>query len=537
MKKAAIYTRKSKFTQSGESIETQINLCRDYAKDILGIKEFVIYEDEGFSGGNTKRPNFQRMLEDCRYGLFDAIICYRLDRVSRNIADFSKLIRELEYLNIKFVSIKEQFDTSTPMGRAMMNIAAVFAQLERETIAERVRDNMLELAKSGRWLGGVAPTGFESKAEILQDINGVKRRIYRLSPVYKELETVKLIYTKFLELKSLLRLVKYLSSIGIKSKNNRNYDVSSLKIILSNPVYAVGDGLLYEYFRENNAILADDKSQYSGKRGVISYNKYNESKGGKRVLRAHSDWIIALGNHPGIIPSRDWIEAQNLLSKDRKNPSRRGSSKYALLTSILYCSKCGSPMGITSKYSDGMVSSYYYKCTKKAKTRGGECSCPNLNGAQADEIILNQIKSIKVDEASAINLLYHNPLWIKDFYNDFNGKIVTWKKQINKYTKSIDNLIVLLSENEDLQSSRYIVKEIEELHFKKKNLEDKINKLTLESTIHSDYKDWGKWLQEVNDNMNSLDIEFKKRLVSGLINKILWDGETLEVYYQDGPTN
>ncbi|MDO7204481.1 recombinase family protein [Paraclostridium bifermentans] len=90
-------------------------------------------------------------------------MCYRLDRVLRNIADFSSLIEDLQKYNISFVSIREQFDTSTPMGRAMMFIASVFAQLERETIAERVRDNMLELAKSGRWLGGTAPLGFNQK--------------------------------------------------------------------------------------------------------------------------------------------------------------------------------------------------------------------------------------------------------------------------------------------------------------------------------------------------------------------------------------
>ncbi|WP_373845456.1 recombinase family protein, partial [Clostridium sp.] len=142
--KAAIYSRKSKFTSKGESIGNQIEMCKEYCtKNFDGKIEFIIYEDEGFSGGNIDRPQFQKMILDAKGGKFDSLVCYRLDRISRNVADFSATLELLEQHNISFVSIKEQFDTSTPMGKAMVYIASVFAQLERETIAERVRDNML----------------------------------------------------------------------------------------------------------------------------------------------------------------------------------------------------------------------------------------------------------------------------------------------------------------------------------------------------------------------------------------------------------
>ena len=112
----------------------------------------LVYEDEGFSGGTLERPQFKKMMEDSRSMEFAAIVVYRLDRISRNIGDFAKLIEDLGERKIGFISIKEQFDTTSPMGRAMMYIASVFSQLERETIAERIRDNMHELAKTGRWL-------------------------------------------------------------------------------------------------------------------------------------------------------------------------------------------------------------------------------------------------------------------------------------------------------------------------------------------------------------------------------------------------
>lgn len=149
----AIYSRKSRFTGKGESIGNQVELCKEYIRTHYGeatLNYITVYEDEGFSGGNLNRPAFKKMMEAARSHQFGAIIVYRLDRISRNISDFSGLIEELSYLNIAFISIKEQFDTSTPMGRAMMYIASVFSQLERETIAERIRDNMHELAKTGR---------------------------------------------------------------------------------------------------------------------------------------------------------------------------------------------------------------------------------------------------------------------------------------------------------------------------------------------------------------------------------------------------
>lgn len=142
-------------------VGNQIELAKEYIRihypeDIFDVK-IIVFEDEGFSGGTTDRPHFQEMLNLIKSNGFNILICYRLDRISRNIADFTSLINELSKHNIDFISLKEQFDTRTPMGRAMMYIASVFAQLEREVIAERIRDNLLELAKTGTWLGGDPP--------------------------------------------------------------------------------------------------------------------------------------------------------------------------------------------------------------------------------------------------------------------------------------------------------------------------------------------------------------------------------------------
>ena len=193
-KQYVIYSRKSKFTGKGESIENQIELCRQYIAMHFGeeaAENVLVYEDEGFSGGNLERPQFKKMMKDSQKIAFAAIVVYRLDRISRNIGDFAKLIEDLGDRHIDFISIREQFDTSSPMGRAMMYIASVFSQLERETIAERIRDNMHELSKTGRWLGGTTPTGYASESLSSVTVDGKVKKACKLKPIPEEIQLVK----------------------------------------------------------------------------------------------------------------------------------------------------------------------------------------------------------------------------------------------------------------------------------------------------------------------------------------------------------
>ena len=193
-KQYIIYSRKSKFTGKGESIENQIELCRQYIAMHFGeeaAENVLVYEDEGFSGGNLERPQFKKMMKDSQKIEFAAIVVYRLDRISRNIGDFAKLIEDLGDRHIDFISIREQFDTSSPMGRAMMYIASVFSQLERETIAERIRDNMHELSKTGRWLGGTTPTGYASESLSSVTVDGKVKKACKLKPIPEEIQLVK----------------------------------------------------------------------------------------------------------------------------------------------------------------------------------------------------------------------------------------------------------------------------------------------------------------------------------------------------------
>lgn len=284
----AIYSRKSKFTGKGESIGNQVELCRAYVRNIFGAEyaeRCVIFEDEGFSGGNLLRPDFKRMMKDVRRHKFKAIVVYRLDRISRNISDFTGLIDELTRLDVSFVSIKEQFDTGTPMGRAMMFIISVFSQLERETIAERIRDNMHELAKTGRWLGGNAPTGFKSEAVSKVTVDGKTRKSYKLVPIPEEAAIPQIIFDLYTERDSLTEVEAELLRRKMKTKQGKNFTRFAIKAILQNPVYMTADAAAYDYFAERSAAVCFPRDAFDGTCGIMAYNRTDQEKGRTTVDR------------------------------------------------------------------------------------------------------------------------------------------------------------------------------------------------------------------------------------------------------------
>ncbi|WP_035795780.1 recombinase family protein, partial [Clostridium akagii] len=311
MKTAAIYSRKSIYSSKGESLENQIKSCKDYlSRD--EFYNFLIYQDEGFSGKNINRPQFKTMLRAARDKKFNILICYRLDRVSRNVSDFSKLIDELNKNGISFISVAEQFDTSKPMGRAMMYIASVFSQLERETIAERVMDNMLELSKSGRWLGGRTPTGFKSTAVTSIDEYLNERTLFKLFPIKEEIEIVQLIYEEYTKKQSLAKVAKYLLQNNFKTRMNNDFSSVTIAGILHSPVYVRATGKVFVFLNKKGIETIGNPD---GIHGMLSYNK---RKGKTGPYRECDKWIYAMANHEGVVSGSTWLEVQEILHRLQK---------------------------------------------------------------------------------------------------------------------------------------------------------------------------------------------------------------------------
>ena len=161
-KKAALYVRVSTNYQiDRDSLPMQRQELITYAQLMFGINDYVVFEDAGYSGKNTDRPEFQNMMRRIRAGEFTHLLCWKIDRISRNLLDFASMYQELKDLGVTFVSKNEQFDTSTAIGEAMLKIILVFAELERNMTSERVTATMLSRAQNGLWNGGRVPYGYD----------------------------------------------------------------------------------------------------------------------------------------------------------------------------------------------------------------------------------------------------------------------------------------------------------------------------------------------------------------------------------------
>lgn len=515
--KIAIYSRKSVFTGKGESIENQIQLCSDYAKNHFGVKsnDILVYEDEGFSGKNLDRPEFQRLLSDAKAKKFDVLICYRLDRVSRNIADFSTLIEDLQKYSISFVSIREQFDTSTPMGRAMMFIASVFAQLERETIAERVRDNMLELAKSGRWLGGTSPLGFDCESITYIDDELKERKMSKLIPNKDELEVIKLIYNKYLELGSITQVVSFMYTTNFTGKRNKEFSASSISKILRNPIYVKSDDSVLDYLSSKGINISGSGNGC----GILTYNK--KSKG---VKQDESEWIAAVCNSKGVIKASDWLLVQQLLDKNKDNTKslRLGTSKKGLLTGIIRCAKCGSPMRIT--YGRNY---HYYACTKKITSKGVACDNKNVKGPDIEKVVIGSIMDIDTNMLLA-NLSNDEcgVLCKENAIKDVQDKIKTKKLQLNSL---FDRMVDFDDDLSDLFKDKIneLGKEIKELNKQYSNL---VNEVDSSKSEFRNVEIVVNAINEFKSYFNCIEDFHKRKFMLGvIIDKISWDGESEEI--------
>lgn len=177
-----IYARQSVDREDSISIESQIELCEIEVTSPESMK----FSDKGYSGKNTDRPDFKRMMERVKAGDTTRVIVYRLDRISRSVLDFAELINEFQKYNVEFVSVTERFDTSTPIGKAMLMIVMIFAQLERETIQQRVVDAYRSRSRKGFYMGGRVPYGFRLKDTV---IDGIKTSMYE--PIPEEIEVVR----------------------------------------------------------------------------------------------------------------------------------------------------------------------------------------------------------------------------------------------------------------------------------------------------------------------------------------------------------
>src|SRR5262245_6263224 len=209
--RCAIYTRVS--TDQGlehdfNSLDAQYDAAQAYIRSQAHAGWTLLrgkYDDGGFSGGDTDRPALQRLLQDVRAGKVDVIVVYKVDRLTRSLADFAKLVELFDRHNVSFVSVTQQFNTTTSMGRLTLNVLLSFAQFEREVTSERIRDKIAASKRKGLWVGGLAPLGYDTKDR-------------RITVNAQEAERVRTIFRLYLKLGSLNLLMAELRKQGIFTK-------------------------------------------------------------------------------------------------------------------------------------------------------------------------------------------------------------------------------------------------------------------------------------------------------------------------------
>ncbi len=537
-KQYVIYSRKSKFTGKGESIENQIELCRQYIAMHFGeeaAENVLVYEDEGFSGGNLERPQFKKMMKDSQKIAFAAIVVYRLDRISRNIGDLAKLIENLGDRHIDFISIREQFDTSSPMGRAMMYIASVFSQLERETIAERIRDNMHELSKTGRWLGGTTPTGYASESLSSVTVDGKVKKACKLKPIPEEIQLVKMIFEVFMETGSLSKTDQYLLEHRCVTKHGKQFTRFAIRGILTNPVYMIADETAYQYLKENNVDLLAERSEFDGEHGIMAYNRTLQRPGKANQIRPMEEWIVAVGKHPGIIAGSDWVRVQAMLDINKSKSYRRPRSNVALLSGLLRCGECGDYMRLkltNRRTADGELI-YTYMCSTKERSHGTVCGMKNCNGNTLDAKIIEEIRKLSANKETLTRLLAQTKKVISGSKEGYDAELALLREKHAETEDRIKRLVESLSVASDT-SAKYVMEQIDALHQESETQQlrlAELEALTEQSRmLHQEFAFHQEMIESFANAVDSATLEEKRRLLRTIVKKVVWDGKNAYVY-------
>ncbi|ABA05211.1 resolvase [Nitrobacter winogradskyi Nb-255] len=293
--RCAIYTRKSSeegLDMEFNSLDAQREACESFvtsqkAEGWATIRER--YDDGGFSGGTLERPGLKRLIQDVEAGLIDVIVVYKIDRLSRSLMDFARLVEIFDRSQVTFVSVTQSFNTTTSMGRLTLNILLSFAQFEREVIGERIRDKVAASRKRGMWMGGHVPLGYD-----------VRDR--KLVVNEAEAATVRMIFERFVAIGSATTLAKALAAEGVLNKRGKQIDKGFLYKLINNRLYlgeAVHKGTAYP--GEHEAIL--DQALWDKVHGILQESPRRRAKNTRRQAPALLKGIIFTDTGTAMTPT------------------------------------------------------------------------------------------------------------------------------------------------------------------------------------------------------------------------------------------
>lgn len=339
--RCAIYTRKSSeegLDMEFNSLDAQREACAAYiasqrSEGWVGLA--ASYDDGGFSGGTLERPALRQLLSDIEARRVDVIVVYKIDRLSRSLMDFAKLVEVFDRNHVTFVSVTQSFNTTTSMGRLTLNILLSFAQFEREVIGERIRDKIAASRKRGMWMGGFVPLGYD-----------VQNR--KLIVNEREAQTVRKIFEHFLKIGSATELVRALRAEGVRGKQGKLVDKGALYKLLNNRVY-VGDAV---------------------------------HKG-----------VPYPGEHQAIIDRLLWDRVQTILSQNaRRRAANTRAQTPALLKGLIY-GPTGSAMTPSHTRKGGRLYRYYVS-TDVLKRDASSCPVRRIPAAEIESAVIEQLRAV-----------------------------------------------------------------------------------------------------------------------------------------------
>ncbi len=355
--RCAIYTRKSVvegLEMDFNTLDAQREAGEAYIASQRGNGWICLpehYDDGGFTGGNIDRPALALLLADIESGLVDSVVVYRMDRLTRSLLDFSKLLEVFDRHNVSFVSVTESFDTATSAGRLMLHMILSFAQYEREVIADRTRDKICAARRRGKWTGGIPVLGYDihpdgGKILVNQDEAPLVREIFKLYLKYRSLQKVAA------EINRRGWLTKSWTTKAGRLREGQAFSKSNLSRHLTNPVYI----------------------------GCVKHKGQ-----------------VYPGEHTGILRKSSFDRVQEILTDNQLNGSTRSRNKYGhLLKGILRCGACGTAY-VPTRTKKGSRVYRYYTCSGAQKNGADTCPHANISASKLEHLIIQQIRVIGQD--------------------------------------------------------------------------------------------------------------------------------------------
>ena len=516
----AIYARKSIYSDTSDSVGNQERMCREYVdlKFAEQMDACEIYQDEGFTGANTNRPGLTRLMSDVRDGMIDALIVYQLDRISRDVRDFSNIYAVLEEKSVMFISIKENIDTATPIGRAMMYVTMVFAQMERETIAARVTDNMVGLARQGWWAGGNPPLGYVRERVV---VDGKKH--VTIVPDPEGSKYIRWLFDTFLQRgTSLQGLETAFKREGIKAPGGGFFSTTQLHQLLTSPFCAPASPRLRDYWISQGCKVIGEESEWDGSHGVMIYGRTTQ-KAKTHQKAPRSEWTVCVGRHVPFIDEDTWLAAQMQFKRNTFEKAQKYD--IPLLKGVLRCAKCGGLMQVARKKLAHSVSSHYY-CLKRMRQGIEACDTRMLKCEVLDSQALQIFRRIEADpDVIRQYTKEETPAALPDL-SALQKKIKAQEAKISRLTESL-----AISENSG--ATKYIIAEIErqdlELQAMHREIELAKTERRKAELMERTLEDRIREISDLARQMDQLTAAERNAIVKDVVQECTWDGATLRI--------